>query len=89
MMYPYMIMEDEIEVSHSHIIEEGEEKKVEVHFERPTEIGFDVARCSIPSYQWIKKEGFSDKEIELFGKYLRSNAHLFFKYAENGGINIA
>jgi hypothetical protein len=82
-------MEDEIEVSHSHIIEKGDEKKVEVHFERPTENGFDVARCSIPSYEWIKKEGFSDKEIALFGKYLRSNAHLFFKYAKNGGINIA
>lgn len=86
MMYPYMILSDETEILHSQIINEN---TVEVHFERPTEEGFDVARCSLPTYEWIKREGFSDTEIEIFEKFLRSNAHLLYKYAENGGIKIA
>lgn len=88
-MYPYIILADETEIVHSQIIEENGEKYIEVHFERATEEGFDVARCSLPSYKWIKREGFSDEEIELFEKILHSNAHLLFKYAENGGVNIA
>ena len=84
-----MILSDETEISHSHIIEENGEKIVEVHFERPKEDGFDVARCSLPAYKWIKREGFSEQEIEIFEKFLRSNAHLLYKYAENGGIHIA
>ena len=88
-MYPYIILADEPEIVHSQIIEENGEKYIEVHFERATEEGFDVARCSLPSYKWIKREGFSDEEIELFEKILHSNAHLLFKYAENGGVNIA
>lgn len=90
MMYPYMILGDETEITHSQIITgDNDEKKVEVHFERPTEDGFDIARCSLPSYQWIQKEGFTDEEINKFEMLLKSNAHLFFKYAENGGIQIA
>ena len=56
MMYPYMILSDETEIVHSHLIEENGEKKVIVHFERPTEEGFDVARCELPSYRWLKIE---------------------------------
>jgi len=89
MMYSYITLADEIEIVHSQILEENGKKSVEVHFERATEDGFDTARCSIPSYKWIKREGFSDEEIELFEKLLHNNAHLLFKYAENGGIKIA
>ncbi len=89
MMYPYMILADETEIVHSHLIEENGEKSIEVHFERPAENGFDMARCSLPSYKWIKREGFSDEEIAFFEELLRNNAHLLFKYAENGGNKIA
>ena len=88
-MYPYMKLSDETEIMHSHLIEENEEKSVEVHFERPTEDGFDTARCSLPSYTWIKRHGFTDEEISQFEVFLKNNAHLLFKYAETGGINIA
>jgi hypothetical protein len=83
-----MIFEDETEVTHSHLIEEGENKIVEVHFERPTENGFDMARCSLPSYEWIKREGYLDDEIYIFDQFLKNNAHLLYKYAESGGIKI-
>lgn len=89
MMYPYMILADETEIAHSQIIDENGEKKVEVHFERPTENGFDTARCELPTYKWIKIEGFNDEEIKKFEEFLRNNAHLLYKYAENGGIKIA
>ena len=89
MMYPFMTLDDETEIVHSHLIDENGEKKVIVHFERPTEYGFDTARCELPSYRWIKKEGFSDKEISFFEELLKNNAHLLFRYAESGGIHIA
>lgn len=89
MMYPYMTLADETEIVHSQIIEENGQKKVIVHFERPKENGFDSARCELPDYKWTEKEGYSDEEIEVFEELLRSNAHLLYKYAENGGIQIA
>ena len=89
MMYPYMILSDETEITHSHIIDNNSIKEVEVHFERPTENGFDTARCSLPSYKWIKRDGYSNKEIKVFEQFLKNNAHLLYKYAENGGIKFA
>ncbi len=89
MMYPYMQLADGTEIVHSHILEQDGIKKVIVHFERPTEDGFDSARCELPSYTWTIREGYSDEEIAFFEQLLHSNVHLFYKYAENGGIKIA
>jgi len=57
MIYPYMILVDGPEIVDSHIIKENGAQCVEVRFERPTEDGFDIARCSLPTYIWIKQEG--------------------------------
>ena len=89
MMYPYMTLSDETEIVHSQFIEDKGIKKVIVNFERPTDNGFDSARCELPEYKWTEKEGYSDEEIAFFEKLLRSNAHLLYKYAANGGIKIA
>ena len=89
MMYPYITLADETEITHSQIIEKDNEKQVEVHFERPTEHGFDIARCLLPTYEWLIKEGYSDKEMEFFEEFLRNNAHLIYRFAENGGISCA
>ena len=89
MMYPYITLADETEITHSHIIEENSMQCVEVHFERPKEGGFATARCSLPTYKWIKREGFTDNEIEKFDQFLHHNAHLLYKYAFAGGIHIA
>lgn len=89
MMYPYMTLSDETEIVHSQIIDDDGKKKVFVHFERPTDNGFDSARCELPDYNWIYKNGYSDSEIEMFENLLHSNAHLLYKYAASGGINIA
>lgn len=89
MMYPYMTLSDETEIVHSQLIEEDGVKKVIVHFERPTDKGFDTARCELPEYHWTIKEGYDDAEIAMFEELLHSNAHLLYRYAQNGGIHIA
>lgn len=76
MMYPYMILPDGTEIVHSHLFEENGMQCVEVHFERPTEEGFDSARCALPEYKWILREGYTDDEIAMFEQLLHSNAHL-------------
>lgn len=86
MMYPYMVLADETQIVHSQIIEEDGKQKIIVHLERPTEEGFDSARCELPEYRWILKEGYSDEEIAVFEELLHNNAHLLYKYAANGGI---
>ena len=89
MMYPYLTLGDGTEIVHSHLIEEDGVKKVIVHFERPTENGFDDARCVLPEYKWTEIKGFTPLEIDRFRKLLMSNAHLIFRYAAEGGIRIA
>ena len=82
MMYLYMVLSDNTEITHSHIIKKDDIQQMEVHFERPTEAGFDVARCVLPALSWIKREGFSDNEIAKFENFLRCNVHLLYKYAK-------
>lgn len=86
MMYSYVTLEDETEITHSHLIEENDIKKVEVHFERPNEKGFESARCVLPSYSWIIRDGFTDNEIKEFETFLKNNAHLIYRFAERGGM---
>ena len=89
MMYPYMTLADETEIVHSQIIKEEGKEKILVHFERPTEDGFDSARCELPTYKWLYNYGYSKKEIDFFEKLMKSNAHLIYRYARDGGVNIA
>lgn len=58
MLYPYMTLNDGTEVCHSQILED---RKVVVNFERPTEDGFDSARCELPSYTWLIFRGRNSK----------------------------
>ena len=89
MMYSYVTLSDETLITHSHLIKKNGIKTVEVHFERPKFGGFDMARCSLPSYEWIIRDGYSDKEIKDFEDFSARHAHNFFYYAEIGGIPVA
>lgn len=89
MIYPYITLADGTEIVHTQVFEENNIQKVEVHFERPTKDGFDTARCQLPSYTWLIREGFSEKELDMFDQFMHSNAHLFYKYGNSGGIQIA
>ena len=89
MMYQYMILADGTEITHTHIFEEDGVQKVEVYFERPKDGGFDCARCQLPGYIWQKREGYTDSDMKILDELMHSNAHLFYKYAACGGVQIA
>ena len=89
MMYPYLILEDETEVVHSHLKEENGVKIVDIHFERAKPYGFDSARIRLPSYEWIMRDGFTDEEIKSFENLAARHAHTFYYFAETGGIPVA
>jgi len=89
MMYPYITLSDETLITHSHILDKNGIMSVEVHFERPVDGGFNSARCSLPSYEWIFIDGYTDEEIKVFQQFLKDNAHLLYNYARSGGVQIA
>ena len=61
-----------------------------ISFERPTEHGFDTVIFELPSYEIIEKDGkYTDEEINEFKQIVERGAHLFFKYARNGGLKFA
>ena len=89
-MHPYLTFDDGTEVVHSDLIHEGGVDKVLVHFERPTENGFDSIRCELPSYTWTPWEGsFSKDEVAFFDEFVHANAALLYKYAASGGVKVA
>ena len=65
-MYPFCKYSDGTEVVFSGIIKnENGEETIQIHFERPTENGFDSVRFELPSYKIIDKVGnYTDEEIE-------------------------
>ena len=90
MMYPYVKYSDETEVSFSNIYIENDVECIDVHFERPTENGFDSVRIQLPTYKVTVWEGnYSNEEIEFFKKVVQNSADLFYKYAREGGIKLA
>lgn len=91
MMYPFVKYADETQVMFSDIKknEKGEEI-LYVHFERPTEQGFDGVRFELPSYKIVYTEGhYTEKEIQFFKKVVEQSSALFFKYARKGGLESA
>ena len=90
-MYPYCKYADGTEVVFSAIIkDENGEETVQIHFERPTEYGFDSVRFELPSYKILDKKGkYTDEEIELFKTVVEQGAPSFYKWAREGGIKIA
>ncbi len=91
MMYTLCKYADETEVVFSDIRKKDNgDEYIIVSFERPTEKGFDTVVFELPSYNIINKDGdYSDKEIEEFKEIVERGAHLFFKYAREGGLKFA
>ena len=84
MMYPYLTLNDDTEITHSEIKENG---KVKVYIETPDEKdGFHSAICWLPDYKWEDIKGYSEKEIENYEELLRNNAHLILEFAKDGGV---
>ena len=84
MMYPYMTLNDDTEITHSEMMADG---KVKVYIETPDKKeGFRHAVCWLPEYKWEDVYAYSDSEIEYFKKLIRNNAHLILEFSQEGGV---
>ncbi len=76
MMYPYLTLNDDTEITHSEMQPDG---RVKVYIETPDEKdGFHNAVCWLPEYKWENVSGYSDEEMEFFRKLIRNNAHAIY-----------
>ena len=77
MMYPFLTLEDDTEIVHSEMLEDG---KVKVYMETPDETcGFRHATCWLPEYRWEDVYQYSKEEIDKLEDIIRSMAHLIMK----------
>lgn len=84
MMYPFMTLNDDTEITHSEMKPDG---KVKVYIETPDIAdGFHNATCWLPDYKWENIDGYSETEMAYFQKLIQDNAHLIMEFAQEGGI---
>ena len=84
MMYPFMTLNDDTEITHSELKEDG---RVKVYIETPDEKdGFHNATCWLPEYRWENIRGYTETEMDYFKQLMRTNAHLIIAFSQNGGI---
>ena len=87
MMYPLMTLDDETEMVHSHMLDDG---SVKVYIEKPDEkYGFRHATCWLPQYRWENIYHFSESDIERFEEIIKSAAHLIIEFSQDGGFENA
>ena len=84
MMYPFMTLNDDTEITHSELKPDG---RVKVYIDTPDEkVGFHNATCYLPDYTWEKISGYSDEEMDFFRRLVQNNAHLIMEFSQEGGI---
>ena len=87
MMYPFMTLDDQTEIVHSEMYDDG---TVKVYMEKPdANDGFHSAYCRLPGYQWTDIIGFNEDEIARYREILESTAHLILRFAQEGGFDHA
>ena len=84
MMYPYLTLRDDTEITHSEMRQDG---RVKVYIETPDERdGFHHAVCWLPGYEWEDIQGYSTSEMAYFRQLIRNNAHAILEFSRDGGI---
>lgn len=82
MMFPFMTLDDETEITHSEMLEDG---TVKVYLEKPDEKDcFHHAVCYLPAYRWEEVVGFSEEEMERYREVVESVAHLIIEFSKEG-----
>ena len=80
MMYPFMTLNDDTEITHSEMKPDG---KVKVYIETPDNIGgFHNATCWLPEYKWEDIKGYSETEMSYFKQLIRNIAHLIIEFSQ-------
>ena len=83
MMYPFMTLNDDTEITHSEMKQDG---SVEVYIETPDEKrGFRNATCWLPMYRW-ENNGYSWLEMQYIRQLVFRNMELIMEYSQKGGI---
>ncbi len=84
MMYPFITLDDDTEITHSEMLADG---SVKVYIETPDEKdGFHDATCFLPAYRWEDVHGYSPEDMERFQLLIRNNAHLIPEFSQKGGV---
>ena len=84
MMYPYMTLNDDTEITHSEMKDDG---SVKVYIETPDDLGgFHSAICWLPQYKWESINGYNEHEMATFQELIRKNAHLILEFSQDGGV---
>ena len=87
MMYPYMTLNDETEITYSEMKENG---SVKVFIETPDEKdAFHSAVCWLPEYRWENISGYTESEMKYFRTLVKNNAHLILEFSREGGFKNA
>ena len=77
MMYPFLTLDDQTEIVHSQLLDDG---SVKVYVEKPDEKDcFHYATCFLPEYRWEDVSGFSEAEIQKYQEIISSTAHLIMR----------
>lgn len=84
MMYPFLTLNDDTEITHSEMKPDG---RVKVYIETPDlKDGFHNATCYLPDYTWENIYGYSDIEMAYFKQLIHNNAHLILEFSQEGGF---
>lgn len=83
MMYPYMTLDDDTEIVHSQLHDDG---TVKVYIETPVYGGFHHATCILPGYKWQDVHGYSAAEMKEWDSFTHHNAHLIMQLAAEEGF---
>ena len=81
MMYPYLTLNDDTEITHSEMKEDGQ---VKVYIETPDEKdGFHNVVCWLPEYRWENNNGYSESEMAIFRQLIQNNAHAILEFSKD------
>ena len=84
MMYPFITLSNDTEITHSEMKEDG---RVKVFIEKPDlKDGFHSAVCWLPDYTWEDIKGYTEDEMDYYKQLIRRNAHLIIEFSKEGGV---
>ena len=87
MIYPFITLDDDAEIVHSEMKEDG---TVKVYIEKPDEKDcFHNMTVFLPSYEITEISGFSKEEVERYMDVVRSAANLIIEFSKDGGFEHA
>lgn len=87
MMYKFMTLDDNAEIVHSQMLDNG---TVKVYVEKPdAKDCFHHMTCYLPSYTIAEVFGFSNEELERYLEVIRSTSNLILEFSKHGGFENA